>query len=701
MRFLCLFLLLLAAVLPSPARSSHNLDARSRAALAVHSIPQARSDAVPEGQEERYVPLIVDVSDPEGLRWLNDHGAVIFHSRGDLVLCSVPERCLGDVDRTPFIDGATVARAVTPSLDRARAGSGLTDPEFFSVVPPDNDGRDVVVGLCDIGFDPGHIAFRDRIGMISAYNEYSASRSVWAPGTSLHEEGTEAACDTPDESHATHVAGILAGSCRANGYYGAAPGATIAVSLSQCSDVGLLCGIEDIVAYAAELGKPAVINLSMSSYLGPHDGSDLVNRYLDLLGREAVIVFAAGNTGHRPNTLSHTFSSPCDPAGACLESYTSWAGFDVRGMVDIWSADSSRLDFQLIVWDVLERKEVFVSDWISTKAAGSFSIAEACPALWSRLFPDSFLDAFWQTDRYNGRFNLVLSYSVNPVEELPGGNRWARHVVGWRVRGPEGASFTAFTDGITSYLRSYGAPAMHDGDSHLSVSNMSCNHSTVTVGSWNSRASVPVVGAPDRVFPFTENRVSEFSSYGILPDGRSFPHVCAPGNYVVSAASGPWLAAHPDTPVSATVTIDGQPYSWFAECGTSMASPMAAGIIALWLQADPSLTLPDILSLISDTSRFPSGADTADPRWGAGAIDAAAGLRMIAGRSSITSPDLPLFVEVRSHRIHASVGGSAAAITVTDLLGRPADPSATLAPGIYVVSVSERPSYGPLILRIP
>lgn len=49
---------------------------------------------------------------------------------------------------------------------------------------------------------------------------------------------------------------------------------------------------------AAELGKPAVINLSLGTDYGPHDGSTLEERGIDdLAGPGRVVVVAAGNPG--------------------------------------------------------------------------------------------------------------------------------------------------------------------------------------------------------------------------------------------------------------------------------------------------------------------------------------------------------------------------------------------------------------------
>lgn len=83
------------------------------------------------------------------------------------------------------------------------------------------------------------------------------------------EEIAEWTTDNEDNFHGTHVCNIMAGSYKANNLYGMAPGADIVMTSSLGYDVGLLAGCEEIVAYAKSVGKPAVINLSFSSYTGP------------------------------------------------------------------------------------------------------------------------------------------------------------------------------------------------------------------------------------------------------------------------------------------------------------------------------------------------------------------------------------------------------------------------------------------------
>ena len=85
--------------------------------------------------------------------------------------------------------------------------------------------------------------------------------------------------------------------------------------------------------------------------------------------------------------------------------------------------------------------------------------------------------------------------------------------------------------------------------------------------------------------------------------------------------------------LSGVATVEGKdyPYAWAA--GTSMACPMVSGIIALWLEADPTLTIDDIRDIIKKTSRMDADMLEADPvKVGAGKIDAYEGLKEVLRR---------------------------------------------------------------------
>lgn len=62
-----------------------------------------------------------------------------------------------------------------------------------------------------------------------------------------------------------------------------------------------------------------------------------------------------------------------------------------------------------------------------------------------------------------------------------------------------------------------------------------------------------------------------------------------------------------------------------------MATPVVSGSIALWLQADPTLTYADVLDIIKSTAKKDEAVTgTASPvQWGAGKFDAYLGLKEV------------------------------------------------------------------------
>jgi subtilisin family serine protease len=112
-------------------------------------------------------------------------------------------------------------------------------------------------------------------------------------------------------------------------------------------------------------------------------------------------------------------------------------------------------------------------------------------------------------------------------------------------------------------------------------------------------------------------------------NGLTKPDVVAPGTNVVSAYSHIY---HPEKHVVASSELDGTLYHWGADSGTSMSAPVVAGVIALWLQANPGLTPDDIRGVLSRTCRQPEqGMGYPNSIYGYGEIDAYRGLLDVLG----------------------------------------------------------------------
>src|SRR5207253_5867659 len=108
-----------------------------------------------------------------------------------------------------------------------------------------------------------------------------------------------------------HVAGIAAGDGSAGSafqYAGVAPEADIiAVKGGDFgfSTLDIITGIQYIFARADRLGRPAVVNLSLGTLFGPHDGTEAEEQAIDSIsGPGHLVVIAAGNSGSNPTATT-------------------------------------------------------------------------------------------------------------------------------------------------------------------------------------------------------------------------------------------------------------------------------------------------------------------------------------------------------------------------------------------------------------
>jgi subtilisin family serine protease len=97
-----------------------------------------------------------------------------------------------------------------------------------------------------------------------------------------------------------------------------------------------------------------------------------------------------------------------------------------------------------------------------------------------------------------------------------------------------------------------------------------------------------------------------------------------------SSFDGSVSVAAPGAAIYSTVSTAASPLKYASESGTSMASPVVAGIAALILAQHPDWTPAQVARQLADTATDvgPAGRD---PRTGAGAVDAAAAVGVDAG----------------------------------------------------------------------
>ncbi len=194
----------------------------------------------------------------------------------------------------------------------------------------------------------------------------------------------------------------------------------------------------------------------------------------------------------------------------------------------------------------------------------------------------------------------------------------------------------------------YAAKGIYEeGESNMSVGDWNSSGECISVGAWNAnnvqkRASGEEETASQQ-YPL--NNISYFSSYGTDRAGHQHPQVCAPGAVVYSALNSFVKDASRQLPVYARKDFSGQfegqkaprTYEWGYESGTSMATPAAAGIVAIWMQAamdkDPAkrLTCKDIKDIINHSCDTDEFTKASPERFGAGKINAYKGLLYVLG----------------------------------------------------------------------
>ena len=539
--------------------------------------------------------------DPDALRAA---GVRVRTCLGGIVTAEIPEDSLEQIASMPGLRRIHLSRRFHPLLDASVPDTHA--PDVWAGMPPalpGYTGKGVVIGMVDTGIDPNHQDFRDSQGsrILYIWDQTTGTGGDNHPsGYTYGTEWTKAQIDagqctaTDTMGHGTAVMSIAAGNGSATGngwpayrYVGMAPEADIVVVKSTFTDDTIIDGMNYIKNRADALGKRCVVNLSIGSQMGAHDGTDVVERAIDVLtGQGAVVCTATGNNGNADPTR-YVHAEWATPA----KNSQVEAGLSVLAnhanpfYLDIWYEGSDSIDITITT----------PNGYSVTKPTGSTTGGYHPTPDGSILIEN----APGPPDPYNGDRECIVIVQNALV------GAWKLTATGRSIQA--GGACDAWIETNQNVFWS------SRGTNLGSCTIPGTSQSAITVGGYVTKSQWTNPDGTQQGWGSTFGSFYTASGTGPTRDGRQKPELCVPSSRIAASLS----AACGVNPVN--IVEDGV---HSVQTGTSMAVPHMAGAAALLLQRDPTATPAEIKSHVVSTARSDSltGA-VPNIEWGSGKLD--------------------------------------------------------------------------------
>lgn len=572
------------------------------------------------------------------------YGSRVLAQVGDICIADIPLSQLGALSANRQVLRIEAGRsaqtlldtmAVLTRADAVYAGEGL--PQAYT-------GRGVVVGVEDIGFDVTHPVlwsdggeyrvrrFWDQLSAdtLSGHRRYVGAAYASADSILAYAHSRDALT----QYHGTHTSGIAAGNGYDGQYRGVAYESDICLvsnavngdeiyidsaDIYKYTTATDVLGFKYIFDYAQSRGMPCVVSFSEGSSEDTRGDDQLYYALMErLTGPGRIFVASAGNTGHCSNYVHKPkgvryrgtfFRSSGRSASLTMASHDDFT-CRLTGY-----ADGQQTVVDLSSADVTARADSLYEDSVTLAGQRYLLTVEAYRSCYDAS----------ETD-YDITLSGVAGIGTSPLLSIEAVGADAEVAI-YRNGGTDMTNNATlrsdiYTFDATHYIYSPGAAPATVCVGATSYRTSYCNATGATVANNWGR----------------DGAVARYSSVGPARDGSIKPDVSAPGTNVVSAMSSYYIEANSEMPVTYMGGFDvgGRTYGWSCETGTSMSTPAVSGIIALWLQANPSLSPADVKAVIARTARPCSGiASYPDPRCGYGSIDAYAGLLDVLGLTAV------------------------------------------------------------------
>ena len=620
----------------------------------------------------------------DGAQWptaqLEQMGIKVRYVAGNQAALVIPADKLLQLEQVEELSyvKADLVRELTNNAARQASRADVAGNPIKAIVealPQAYTGKGVVLGIIDTGIDFNHAAFRNADGSSRVQKAYVAGK------TSVDEYDINIlTIDTPEGSHGTHTSATAGGSETGNGLQGVAPEADLVlVGLCEYSSAANINdGIQKIFAYADQVGKPCVVSISLGSDLGLHDGSD----------SSAKLVADLTENGTKPGRAVLVSSSNAAANWQSIVKKMNNTTDELKTVLGAASYPNSINPLEKVVYDTnyffyaddykdfdIELKVVNLNTGVLSDVDGQVLDNETEEVINPQI-------GKYSEPTAKGGTAVVydMGFKNNPIRMKNTNCRLALVVKAKTA----GQTIKMICDGEGNAEACFDAPNEPDeydfaangytkGNGDIACCIMACDDAVISVGSYITTTQWNDYKGKLRKYPESPltgkeqvlGEISDFSSYCIDDNGKPRPTVIAPGQGLISAASN-WdksmfkitdEGGEPGVPdeenkkkenalMNLVTSIDkNNRKNWYLLAqGTSMSTPLAAGIVTLWMQADPTLSSMKIQEIMKNTSvndefttnvaKIPSGNKV---QAGFGKINCLAGLKAILSTTDIES----------------------------------------------------------------
>jgi subtilisin family serine protease len=489
------------------------------------------------------------------------------------------------------------------------------------------DGSGVVCGFIDTGIDFTHGDFRDSLGKSRVRFLWDQAMPV-APNTPqpfnygqewTNQDINNGICtetDTLNFGHGTRVAGTAAGNGLAvHRYEGVAPKADIIMVAVDFNNGGptIADGAEYIFSKAQSMGKPCVINCSLGSEMGSHDGTDLETQVIDsLLNMQAgrVFVAATGNSGNIPYHMSTTISA---------DTSFTWMRFNANDTAN----GATTMNVQVFGDSAAMTRLSFAIGADQVNPAYSFrgkTSFQPIPSLLGQIISDSILNngkriAIIQSFEQKTGNVYSIQYTV-----IPDSTYYNFRIISAGTGSFDAWSFQFLLSGLPPPVVYPPMSKCKPPDYNKTIeTGFQCSPHVISVANYVNKDCFTDVVDSVVCYPldFTPRQLAPSSGHGPTRSGIQKPDIAATGDFVISSM----VLALKQYFSNQQLAKGGQHVSGG---GTSQASPVIAGIAALLLQQNPTWTHMQVKNRITCSAKADSytGSALPDNKWGFGKADA-------------------------------------------------------------------------------